>query len=208
MNKKNGVFIVLEGIDGCGSTTHANLLKDYLIQKNYKVHVTLEPSNLDVGKLLRKYLQKKVTPPPTDALLFAADRVEHYYNEILPKLNQNYIVISDRYLESSVAYQISQSITDSPFLITEEWVLNINKFAPAPDMTIILDIDPELALKRKYSVDEGSDKFENIGFLKKVRDIYLKRARVNNYIVIDASRKLEDVSAEIKDNVEKFISSK
>ena len=107
---KKGIFIAIDGIDGCGSTTQVGILGNYLKKGGENVHLTREPSEFEIGKLLRKYLKKPETPIPTDALLFAADRVEHYYKEILPKIQNNYIVVSDRYLESSIAYQATQTI--------------------------------------------------------------------------------------------------
>ena len=194
--------MVLDGIDGCGSTTHSALLKDYLEKNGYRVHLTREPSSLDVGRLLREYLKRSEVPNPTDALLFAADRVEHYYNEILPEIENGRVVISDRYLESSIAYQAAQSEHQSSkshrFDIDVDWIKTINKFAPLPDITVILDIEPEVSLSRKYGQDEEIDKFENEGFLKTVRRIYLERADEMNYYVIDVNRPKSDVATDIR----------
>jgi dTMP kinase len=104
----------------------------------------MEPSKSDIWKLVRKYLKDKNVPPATDALLFATDRNLHYHNEIKKKLEEGYIVISDRYVESSIVYQSSQSDK-----ISVEWVIEINKFVDFPDITIVLDIDPKIALARK-----------------------------------------------------------
>ena len=93
---QKSIFIVLDGIDGSGTTTHSNLLKGFLETKGFKVHLTQEPSNSEIGILIRKYLKNPSIPPITDALLFAADRNLHYHGEIKEKLDQNYIVISDR----------------------------------------------------------------------------------------------------------------
>jgi len=203
---KKGIFIAIDGIDGCGSTTQVEVLGKYLQSMGDKVHLTREPSKFEIGKLLRKYLKKPETPIPTDALLFAADRVEHYYKEILPKIKNNYIVVSDRYLESSIAYQATQIIlnrklSDNPVSIDAaiEWIKNINKFVPLPDITFILDIDPRISLKRKYSKPNSDDieKFENESFLDEVRKIYLLRAKALNFVIIDAQQSLEIVSEEI-----------
>ncbi len=191
-----GFFIALDGIDGCGSTTHTGILKKNLELMKNTVYVTREPSQFGAGILLREYLKKKNIPSPTDALLFAADRVEHYYNEIQPNLNHGNIVLSDRYLESSIAYQSAQ--TDDNFEITIEWIETINKFVPKPDITIILDIEPEISLKRKYSEEDDIEKFENSVFLEKVRRIYIERAELFNYPIIDVNRSKDLVSDEIK----------
>jgi dTMP kinase len=182
---------VLDGIDGSGTTTHCNLLKGFLETKGFKVYLTQEPSNSEIGLLVRKYLKDDKIPPITDALLFAADRNLHYHNEIKEKLKQGYIVISDRYIESSIIYQSVQSE-----LISIEWVKNINKFVGLPDLTIILDIDPKISLARKTQQD--LEKFEDTSFLDKVRALYLKRAKKEHYYVVDSNDIIEFVQDKIQ----------
>ncbi len=185
------MHICFEGIDGCGTTTHCSLLSEFLIAKGYKIHLTKEPSNNEIGLLLRKYLKNNDVHPSTDALLFAADRSHHFFNEIKQKIERNYIVISDRFLESSVVYQSSQSE-----LLSIEWIKTLNKFVEEPNITIILDIPPELSLQRKK--EQKLEKFENITFLRKVRELYLKRAEENNYYVINSDDKIETVQKQIQ----------
>lgn len=182
---------MLDGIDGSGTTTHCNLLKGFLETKGFKVYLTQEPSNSEIGLLVRKYLKDDKIPPITDALLFAADRNLHYHNEIKEKLKQGYIVISDRYIESSIIYQSVQSE-----LISIEWVKNINKFVGLPDLTIILDIDPKISLARKTQQD--LEKFEDTSFLDKVRALYLKRAKKEHYYVVDSNDIIEFVQDKIQ----------
>jgi dTMP kinase len=189
--KEKSFFIVIDGIDGCGGTTHCNLLKEFLKSKDYKVHLTQEPSSSDIGILLRKYLKNKEIPPTTDALLFAADRTIHYHIEIKDKLKEGFIVISDRYIESSIAYQSNQ--TDE---ITIEWVKKINKFVENPGLTIILDIDPKIALERKNQDD--LEKFENLSFLEKVRSVYLNQANEQGHKIINSDDLIENVQKEIQ----------
>ena len=182
---------MLDGIDGSGTTTHCNLLKGFLETKGFKVYLTQEPSNSEIGLLVRKYLKDDKIPPITDALLFAADRNLHYNVEIKEKLKQGYIVISDRYIESSIIYQSVQSE-----LISIEWVKNINKFVGLPDITIILDIDPKISLARK--TQQELEKFEDTPFLDKVRALYLKRAKKENYYIIDSNDIIEFVQEKIQ----------
>ena len=191
------MFIVLDGIDGSGTTTHCNLLKGFLETKGFKIHLTKEPSNSEIGLLVRKYLKNKAIPPITDALLFAADRSLHYHGEILEKLDQGYIVISDRYIESSIIYQSLQSD-----LISIEWVKVINKFVGNADLTIILDIDPKVALARK--TQQELEKFEDTPFLDKVRALYLKRAKEENYYVVNSNEIIEFV----QDKIQKIVLEK
>ena len=188
--KKKPFFLVLDGIDGSGTSTHCALLKEFLEGKDNNVHLTQEPSSGDIGRLLREYLKNKDIPPATDALLFAADRVVHYHKEIKKKLDEGFIIISDRYIESSIAYQSAQSDE-----ISIEWVKNINKFAVKPDLTIILDIDPQTALARKK--DDDLEKFENKAFLDLVRDVYLRRAKEEEHIIINSEDNI--------DNIQKYI---
>jgi len=193
------LFIVLDGIDGSGTSTHCNLLAGFLSLKGLKTYLTHEPSSSEIGKLLRIYLKDEKIPASTDALstdalLFAADRVLHYKNEIKEKLEEGYIVISDRYIESSIAYQSSQSDE-----ITIEWVKNLNLFAGEPDLTIILDIDPKISLSRKNQ--EFLEKFEDTSLLDKVRRVYLARAEKLGYSIINTNNIIELVQTEIQEIV-------
>ncbi|MFX1378064.1 MAG: dTMP kinase [Promethearchaeota archaeon] len=190
-------FIVLEGGDAAGTTTHSLLLKDFLESKSFKVYLTQEPSQSKIGKLIREFLKNKDIPPSTDALLFAADRNLHYNNEIKKKLEEGFIVISDRYIESSIVYQSAQSED-----ISVEWVKEINKFVELPDITIILDIDPKIALARKKN--ENLEKFEHITFLDKVRNLYLKRAEEEGYYIINS----DDIIEIVQERIQEIIMSK
>lgn len=188
---KKFYFIVIDGIDGAGTTTHSSLLAGFLEGRGLSIHLTQEPSKSDIGEILRKFLKNKAIPPCTDALLFAADRSLHYYNEIKRKLDEGYIVISDRYIESSIVYQSVQSDE-----ISIEWVKEINKFAGEPDLTIILDINPKISLARK--TQEDLEKFEDTTFLDKVRELYLKRAEQKGYYIINSDDIIEFVQAKIQ----------
>ena len=195
------LFIVLDGIDGCGSTTHSQLLAAFLEhKKHFKVHLTYEPSKSEIGKLLRKFLKNKEIPPTTDALLFAADRDLHYHNEIKKKLDDGFIVISDRYIESSIIYQSIQSDK-----ISIEWIKELNKFIGYPDLTIILDIEPKIALARKN--EKYLEKFEDTSFLDKVRKLYLSRAINEGYHVISSDDIIEYVQEKIQKTVLDMLNS-
>ncbi len=185
------LFIVFDGIDGSGTSTHSRLLKGFLEYKGYKVHLTHEPSESEIGKLLRKYLKNKDIPASTDALMFAADRDLHYHSEIKKNLDEGFVVISDRYLESSIIYQSVQSEK-----ISIEWIKQINKFVGQPDLTIILDIDPKIALIRKNGDD--LEKFENIVFLEQVRNLYLNRTKEEGYCMINTDGIIEYVQERIQ----------
>jgi dTMP kinase len=191
---QHSIFIVLDGIDGSGTSTHSKLLAGFLSTKGLKIYLTQEPSNSEIGKLLRTYLKDDRIPASTDALLFAADRVLHFENEIKKKLKEGYVVISDRYIESSIAYQSSQSEN-----ITIDWVKNLNKFAGKPDLTIILDINSKISLERKHH--KVLDKFEDTRLLEKVRQVYLIRAKEEGYHIVNTDDIIEVVQAKIQEIV-------
>jgi dTMP kinase len=190
-------FIVLDGGDGSGTSTHSQLLAGFLEYKGFKVYLTQEPSNSEIGKTLRKFLKNKEIPPTTDALMFAADRDLHYHNEIKKKLDEGYIVISDRYLESSIIYQSIQSEK-----ISVEWIKQLNKFVGQPDLTIILDVDSKIALARKN--EEQLEKFEDIAFLDKVRNLYLIRAKQEDYYTISS----DDIIELVQEKIQKVVLDK
>jgi len=198
---KKSFFLVLDGIDGSGTTTHTKMLVSYLEMLGLKVHLTQEPSKNEIGLLVRQFLKNNEIPPSTDALLFAADRDLHYKKEIKPKLDQGFIVVSDRYIESSIIYQSVQSDE-----ITIEWIKQINKFARSPDLTIILDIDPKISLARKSQ--EILEKFEDTKFLDKVRTLYLDRAKAEGYHIINTNDIIEIVQQEIQTIVIKKLKEK
>ncbi|MFX1392484.1 MAG: dTMP kinase [Promethearchaeota archaeon] len=190
-------FIVIDGVDGSGTTTHCRLLAGFLESEKLEVHLTQEPSKSEIGILLRKFLRDSNIPPTTDALLFAADRDLHYHNEIKQKLDEGYIVISDRYLESSIIYQSLQSND-----ISVNWVKKINKYVGQPDLTIILDIDPRISLARK--TEENLEKFEDTSFLDKVRDLYLSRAKKLDYYIVNS----DDIIEFVQEKIQKIVIDK
>lgn len=192
---KKGNFIVLEGIDGSGTTTHSHKLAEWIKRKNYEVVVTAEPTDSPIGKLIRSYLLSCGGSPEVHALLFAADRAEHTQRVIEPLVKRGTIVISDRYVESSIVYQAAEGLDIG-------WIESINKFAVEPDLTIFLDVDPEVALARKIKSEE---KFENVEFLKEVRRIYLERAKVKEYPVVNTNRPIEMVHRDIVRCVETLL---
>lgn len=193
MKENSGVFIALEGIDGCGKSTHAKELTRYLQEKGHNVLHTKEPSKGAIGVLLREYL-KMDAPPRVDALLFTADRSEHIQNEIEPALQQGKIVICERYIYSTIAYQAAQGLD-------WDWLVDLNSFAPEPDLTVLLDLRPDIAVKRTTR----EEKFENLEFLKKVRSNYKKLAEENNFFVADSSKGKTKVEKEIDEAVSEII---
>jgi dTMP kinase len=193
-----GVFIVLDGVDGSGNSTHSRLLAKWIHETlRLEVLLTKEPTSGPVGRLIRKYLRapKDSTPSAADALLFAADRIEHTEKVLKPALESGAVVVSDRYLESSVAYQSAQGLP-------VDWLLSINRYAVKPSLNIILDIRPEKSLARKAKI---MDKFEEVAFLRNVRETFLNRAKTENYPVVDTSGPLDETQKKIRDIVEPLL---
>ncbi|MHA1730420.1 MAG: dTMP kinase [Promethearchaeota archaeon] len=193
-----GILIVFEGIDGAGTTTQARRLRDFLERQGTETHLTAEPSQGLVGQVLRKALKDGSLDPHTDALLFAADRVEHTYKEILPMIHENKVVICDRYLLSSVCYQSASGE------VPADWILEINRRAVEPDLTVILDVDPRVSLERIAGRDEA-EKFETIEFLDKVRARYKMYVKPPTTVEVDASRSEEEIFRDIIHHIEETL---
>jgi dTMP kinase len=151
-----GLFVVIEGVDGAGTTTQVGAVASALRQRRWAVCETREPSTGPIGALLRLCLTGRLVTPgelgmrapnwKTMALMFAADRMDHIEAEISPLLEEGACVISDRYYHSSVAYQ-SQTANDVPGAIT--WIRSINSQARKPDLTLVLDVPAEQAKARR-----------------------------------------------------------
>ncbi|HIJ98567.1 TPA: dTMP kinase [archaeon] len=187
-----GKFIVLEGIDKSGKSTHSKLLVKFLRKKFSTIH-TKEPSRGPIGLLLRKYLRKD-SLPLIDALLFTADRVEHQNSVVVPALKKGKVVVQERSFYSTIAYQQTQGLN-------EKWLRALNSFALKPNLVILLDINPRIALKRI----RGKEKFETLNFLYKVRKNYLALARKEKFTIIRADMSKKAVQAEIRNAVGKLL---
>lgn len=184
------MYIVFEGIDGSGKSTQIQLLKEWLEANGFDVETLVEPTDSEVGKLIRKLLQhpdamsdklQKVL-----ALLFAADRML-----IMDRLeDESKVFISDRSYISSLVYQ-------KPV----EWVEILNKYAKKPDLLILLDLDVEKSVART----SHEDTFENVEFLTGVKDSYLRLAKNYPHAIIDANNGMNKVSSDIKKAVAPYL---
>jgi len=207
MATKRGLFIVVEGLDGAGTTTQANELVRRLRAAGERAHFTAEPSSGPIGSQIRMMLAGRLVgyrgaawDRRSLALLFAADRLDHLQADIEPKLAGGMHVVCDRYVLSSLAYQS----LDNPV----DWVAEINRYAPAPDVTYFLRVRATVALKRRQAASPGKgDLFETLPQQKKIernydRDVE-KHGRRHKVRTIDGELPLDDVSALLWADVER-----
>ncbi|MDP2728285.1 MAG: dTMP kinase [Dehalococcoidia bacterium] len=202
-----GRFIVVEGLDGAGSTTQAELLKRWFKGRELPAHLTWEPTDGPVGSLLRLILTGRVVNLPREgaasspdeavlALLFAADRLDHLDNEILPHLEQGVHVISDRYYLSSLAYQtIDRGLN-------LDWVRQLNSRCRRPDLTIYLDVTPTECQRRMAAQGRHLELYEALPKLELVHQNYLRVIQVlsqegENIQVVDGGLPIEEVAARL-----------
>ena len=193
---EKGVFICIEGLDGCGKTTQAKLLAKKLAQSYNSVY-TSEPSRGNIGTFIRKrclYGEKRLSTI-VEALLFAADRFEHVENEIRPALREGRLVISDRYVYSSLAYQGAAGLS-------LEWIRTVNEHALKPDLAVFIDVKLETVMNRMKS---KRSVMENIETLEKARDIYLKFVTKGELIRIDGNRAKDEVAETLSKVVLKLL---
>ena len=180
------MFIVFEGIDGSGKSSVISRLKDHLESKGRKVKVTAEPTDGPVGRFV------SVTDdlsPEAEALLFTADRSMHT-EQVKKWMDEGYDVLCDRYFASTLAYQSAAGMDIG-------WLRSINsKAIIEPDVTILMDIDPEVSLKRVSQRGEMS-RFEKLDYLRKVRKAYLDIAGEFSFEIIDADRDRETVAEDV-----------
>ena len=184
------MYIVFEGIDGAGKSTQIQMLKEWLEANGFRVETLVEPTDSEVGKLIRKILQRPDATTDriqkTLGLLFAADRML-----IMDKLeDKSKIIISDRSFISSLAYQEPA-----------EWIEVLNQYAKKPDLLILLDLDVKTSVART----SGEDTFENEDFLTGVKENYLNLADNYTCEIIDANKGVNKVSSDIKKAVAPYL---
>ena len=187
-----GYFIALEGIDGCGKTTHTKLLAQWLSSQGFSVVCTDEPTNGPIGMVIKQILKGRLrVPVEVEVYLFAADRAWHLAHVILPALEQGKVVITERYVASSIAYQIARGA--DPRIVKRA-----NRFALKPDLAIFIDVPPELAASRVRR-DRTPDEFErNIELQRRVRRGYLAQVRDGILLRVDGVGSREKIQREIR----------
>ena len=186
------MIVSIEGLDGSGKSTIIKEVAKKLTKHNVDVLITSEPTDGPIGKLIKEYLKKQQEERDRrlEALLFAADRLWHWKNVIHPAITSGKIVITDRYLHSSLAYQ-STDATE------EKWILEINKHVPDPDISLFINVPPEVCLERIRESGRSFSIMENIENLEVVYKRYLDLAKRGKMKVINGIRSVEEISDEI-----------
>lgn len=196
-----GYFIVFEGGEASGKSTQTKILRDWIASLGIPTVLTREPGGTPIGTELRGILLSRETgaiSPRAEALLYAADRAHHVYSVIFPALQQGHVVISDRYMDSSIAYQGAGRV------LKADEVARISRWATeglVPHLTIILDQPSEIGLGRIQKRDRlESESFE---FHDRVRKEYARLAAMEpeRYLVVDANKDIQEIAQEIKDRV-------
>jgi len=197
--KERGLFICIEGLDASGKTTHARRLVWNLQKRGFEAIYTTEPSAGEIGKFIRKYVlqRRKRVPSVVEALLFAVDRVDHVEKEIKPALQEGKIVVSDRYVYSSLAYQGAAGLDI-------KWIEEINELALPSDLAIYIDVPAEVVVRRlrgRRSV------MERLKIQRKVREVYMRLVKNGSLIPVDGNRPRDEVSKDVLTIVLDFLKS-
>ena len=211
MEKRSGRFIVLEGIDGAGTTTQSALLVERLRRETPKtpVKITREPSDGPIGSLVRQVLTGRIIVPggrapgwATMALLFAADRMDHVESDIESFLAQGGVIVSDRYDASSLAYQSVSSGRGGEKAV--EWIRELNKHALRPDLTIVLDLPSEIAAVRREVRGEAAQLYEQNEVQRALAEFYRDLARHmpdDRVVIIDGKGSIDEVHQRVYEAV-------
>ncbi len=190
------LFIVFEGGDGSGKSTQARLLRDWLAGQGREVVLTREPGGTELGRRLRReVLHGDDLDPRTEALLYAADRAHHVHTLVRPALARGAVVVSDRYIDSSVAYQgAGRALGGDEIRELSLWATG----GLLPGLTVVLDVDAATAAGRRSRRPDRLER-EPHGFHEEVRSAFLALAAADpeRYVVVDSSRSREDVHAAV-----------
>ncbi|TDL45111.1 dTMP kinase [Microbacterium oleivorans] len=207
----SGLWITLEGGDGSGKTTQAALLEQWLRQQGRSVVRTREPGGTEVGVLIRDIVlhHRGDIAPRAEALLYAADRAHHVATHVRPALARGEVVIQDRYLDSSVAYQGAGRVLDGGEIRDLSlWAAE----GALPDVTVLLDVDPATARDRLDAADKPFDRLEaeKSAFHERVRAAFLALADAEpeRFLVVDATQPIEVIADTIRARVDERLSTR
>jgi len=190
-------LIAVEGIDGAGKTTIVKFLVEELRRRGYNVVALKEPTESEWGKKIRQAFRDRSLKPEEELDLFLKDREWNVKHNILPALKAGKIVIMDRYYYSTIAYQGARGIEPN-------YIRKLNERFPKPNLVIILDIKPETALERIRMRGDKPNRFEDLEYLKRVRNIFLSLK--DNVVVVNAERDINEVKRDVLSIVLRHIS--
>ncbi len=199
-----GLFVTLEGGDGSGKTTQSRMLREWLIERDHPVLTTREPGGTDLGVELRELVlhRRGFMAPRAEALVYAADRAQHVATVVRPALDRGDVVIQDRYLDSSVAYQGAGRALDP------DQIRRLSLWAAEgllPDLTVLLDLSEAVGRERLTAARDRYDRLEDEqgDFHGRVREAYLALASAEpeRFLVLDAGRDAHDLAADIRSRV-------
>ena len=198
----SGLFLCFEGGEGAGKSTQAALLNDWLVARGHDVLLTFEPGDTHVGRDIRRIVLDPATghlADRTEALLYAADKAEHVEKVVAPALAQGTVVITDRYVDTSLAYQGTGRGIDAAEL---EHVLRWATGDLRPHLTVLLDVEPSAGLGRFEERDRIEA--ESLEFHQRARDGFLVLAAANpeHYLVVDARADRDEIAEKIRDRLE------
>jgi dTMP kinase len=202
-----GVFVALEGGEGSGKSTQADRLATWLRDQGYDVVLTHEPGDTDVGATLRRIVLSPETgslSPRTEALIYAADKAEHVDTVVLPALERGAVVVTDRYVDSALAYQgAGRDLTQADLERVTRWATHNLR----PNLTVLLDLDPAIGHRRFDSRDRLES--EPLAFHERVRVSFLDLAAADpdHYVVVDAAQDADVVSEAIRSRLEPLLAA-
>lgn len=205
-----GLFISFEGADGCGKSTQAKIFAEYLTAKGYEVVLTREPGGTPISEKIRNIIldpQFKEENPRTEMLLFAAARAQHVEELIKPSVKAGKIVICDRFVDSSIAYQGYARGLGKQVEIVNSYAID----GCLPDITFFFDISPKEA-RRRNSLTDKADRLEQEKeeFYQKVYEGFVELSKNNKdrYVVIDAKGSIDDIQQELRTYLDSYIAER
>jgi len=201
----HGVFVCFEGGEGSGKSTQSRLLREALTAQGYTVLLTFEPGDTEVGRELRRIVLDPATGELSDrceALLYAADKAEHVETVVRPALARGEVVITDRYVDSTLAYQgAGRALEVAEVERVARWATGDLR----PHLTVVLDLEPSAGLGRF----EGRDRIEgeSLDFHERVREAFVAMAKADpdHYLVLDARAPVEEIAAAVRDRIEPLL---
>ena len=202
-HRGNGFLFTLCGLDGSGKSTQIERLEDYLEKVSSRVFVTKQPTDsVRRSEMFRTYMDQAEHDAyeyRALSLLCASDRVQHASKEIIPRLEEGFVVVSDRYYYSCLANLLARGYTE------DQWIYDVAEYIPKPDGAFFLDADVETAIKRVRRRADERERYIDIGLQHKLKDLYIQIAKANDGTVIGADMDQEQCFEIIKKTVEEVM---